>query len=146
MRKKLRNRKLETTSVPQCPPNWKPKCAPLFSHHRQLWSTAKTEEICVYGKEQEMSIKSTVYSFFSSTSYTTCVRKHVYPRNHEQQVQFQFLKLFWNPYNIFKPSFLSLFMIRCIFKNANKLIQFLAYRRALKVHLKVYDGTQLVHM
>ena len=34
-----------------------------------------------------------------------CLRKYANPINHEQYVRFQFLKLVWNPYNMFKPSF-----------------------------------------
>ena len=43
--------------------------------------------------------------------------EHVNPINHEPCVGFQFLKLFWNPYTISKPSYQITFMIRGILKN-----------------------------
>ena len=39
----------------------------------------------------------------------TYLRKYVNPINHEPYVWFQFLKLFWNPHNIFKLSYLITF-------------------------------------
>ena len=47
------------------------------------------------------------------------LRKYVSPIDHEPYVRFQFLKQFWNPYTISKPSYQITFMIKGIFKNLN---------------------------
>ena len=42
------------------------------------------------------------------------LRKYVNPINHELYVGFQFLKQFWNPYTISKPSYFITFLTRAV--------------------------------
>ena len=49
--------------------------------------------------------------YFVTSSYQDLkTGKYVNPITHEPYVEIQFLKLFWNPYNIFKPSYFYNFL------------------------------------
>ena len=53
-------------------------------------------------KTEMFYLKNSHGSWFMGFTY---MRKYGNPINHEPKVKFQFLKLFWNPFNMFKPSY-----------------------------------------